>query len=262
MSQSQFIKTLHFIKTALAVNFRRTLVFKWAFLITLLLTVLKQGLFLISWHFFFEKYPTVREWDFSHMVLMYAIVCFCIGIVETFFYGLKELPRYIENNELDTFLLQPKNIVLNIALSKIDISAVGEMVTGIVLIYYVGYFSWALVLILGLSVLFMFSLFLYFASFAFFMKDAKDFIRELIMNAIIMASQPNVAYQGAFKMLTFTIIPVAFLSYFPIEYIRTGTLSHLLYATLGTVLFFFAAYGLFYWGLKRYESGNMMALRY
>ncbi len=91
--------------------------------------------------------------------------------------------------------------------------------------------------------------------------NSADFIRELAMNAIVVSSQPNAAYSGVFKMFTFTALPVAFLSYLPIEYIRTGITHYLWISCLGTILFFILACMLFYLGLKRYESGNILSIR-
>ena len=76
-----------------------------------------------------------------------------------------------------------------------------------------------------------------------------------------MATQPNIAYRGALKMLTLTILPVAFLSFFPIEYLRTKVLDYLFFALMGNIVFFIIACWLFNKGLKRYESGNMIIFR-
>lgn len=182
-----------------------------------------------------------------------------------FFYGLRDLPRLIDNGQLDTFLLQPKNVILNIALSKGDLTGLGEVFTGVILIFYSGYMLEAFpqtILVLFLSVIFLFSLNLYLSCIAFFMKDSSDFIRELNLNAIIMATQPTSAYRGIIKVLTFTIIPVAFMSLLPIEFLRTGSWIYLFYACMGIFIFTIFAWAFFYLGLKRYESGCLVTFRY
>ncbi len=136
--------------------------------------------------------------------------------------------------------------------------------TGVLLIAYSGYFAsalWIVLLLMVITTLCMFTLLLYLSCIAFFMQNASDFIKELNLNAIIVAGQPNAAYSGAFKIFTFTILPVAFLSYFPVEYFRTGLWHYLLVTFAGTGIFFGIAYSLFKYGLRRYESGNMMFTR-
>jgi ABC-2 type transport system permease protein len=255
---------LNFLWRLLLTNFRLSLAYRGAFVFTVIITVVKQILFLLSWHFFFEKYKVIQGWNFEHLLVAYGSVCFSVGFVETFFYGLKDLPRMVETGQLDSFLLQPKNVILNIAMSKGDMSALGELITGVLLISYSGYFinSFpAIILILSLSTVFMFSLLLYISCISFFVKNSFDFIRELNLNAIIVATQPNVAYRGLLKMLTFTILPVAFLSFFPIEFLRTGYWYYLCVTVVGTLFFFGLACWIFYIGLKRYESGNIIGFR-
>jgi ABC-2 type transport system permease protein len=255
---------LKFVWLAICTNLKLSFALRGAFLITVIVTIIKQLLFLIAWSFFFGRYKVIQGWTFEHMILAYGIVCFAMGVVEAFFYGLKEMPQIIETGQLDTFLLQPKGVILNVALSKGDVSALGEVVAGVLLIAYSGYFGSALLIVLSLmaiTTLCMFALQLYLSCIAFFMRNASDFIKELNLNAIIVATQPNAAYSGAFKIFTFTILPVAFLSYFPVEYFRTGLWYYLLITLVGTGVFFGVAYGLFQCGLKRYESGNMMFTR-
>lgn len=255
---------IKFLYTLMLTNFRLSLALKGTFYFTIIITILKQILFLTAWRFFFLKYQVVQGWNFNSMLLMYGTVCFSIGVVEAFFYGLKDLPRMIENGQLDTFLLQPKNVVLNIAMSKGDMASFGEIATGIIVIAYSGYLlqsPFMVLTILILGVIFVFSLLLYLSCIAFFLKDSFDFIRELNLNAIIVASQPNVAYRGVLKMLTFSILPVAFLSFFPVEYLRTGLWKYLIFSTLGTMAFSLVAYNIFHLGLRRYESGNILAFR-
>jgi len=255
---------LRFLGLALLTNIKISVSLKISFFLTIFIVMLKQIFFLISWGFFFDRYKVVQGWDFKSMVFMYGSVCFAMGVVEGFFYGFRDLTRMIETGQLDSFLLQPKNVILNIAISKGDISNLGEILTGLVLIAYSGFLVkafWAVLIILVLGSVFMFSLVLYLACIAFFIRDAGDFIRELRLNSIIMATQPASAFKGALKMLSFTLLPVAFLSYFPVEHLRTGLWQYLLLTIAGTVAFFILACALFYKGVKRYESGNMMAVR-
>jgi len=253
---------IRFLMAAMRINFRLSIALRAAFLITVSIVIAKHCLYLLSWNFFFTRYKTIQGWNFEEMLLMYGIVSFSIGIVEVFFYGLKEFPRMVEMQQLDVFLLQPKNIILNIAMSKGDISAIGEVVLGILLIGYSGYlFSPEILFIAFLGTIFIFSLYLYLSSIALFMTNSTNFVRELYQNANIVATQPNSAYRGVFRIFTLTLLPTAFISFFPVEYLRTGLIHHLLFASFGTSAFFIIACAVFYYGLKRYESGSSIVVR-
>lgn len=251
--------SLRFLKSALMANFKLSMAWRIAFFVNILLVIVKQSLFLITWNFFFEKYELIQGWSFSDMLLMYGIVSFSIGFVELFFYGLRDLPRMVETNQLDTYLLQPKSLILNIAMSRGDMAAIGEILLGVMLIGYSGYLansSFLVLTILPMGVVFIFSLYLYLSSIAFFIKNSNHFIRELYSNANIIATQPNSAYRGTFRLFTLTFLPTAYISFFPVEFIRTIAFNCLIIAYLGTLSFLLVAIWIFKKGLKRYESGS------
>lgn len=255
---------LSFARLVILSNVRRSMALKFTFCLSLILTIIKQLLFLVSWKFFFLHYKLVNGWHFEHMLLMYGLVCFAIGFMEVFFIGLKDIPKMVETAQLDTYLLQPKNIILNMALSRSDPSALGEVITGIILIFYSGFLTSHfpfVVIALITSAFFVFALHLYIACLAFYMNNSHEFIRELSLNVVIISTQPNSAYYGILKIFTFTLLPVAFLSFLPIEFFRTGLIHYFLLSITGTFGFFAFACWLFHAGLKRYESGNMSFFR-
>jgi ABC-2 type transport system permease protein len=255
---------LPFSSLVVVSNIKRSMALKFTFSISLILTIIKQLLFLVSWKFFFVHYKLVNGWHFEHMLLMYGLVCFAIGFIEVFFIGLKDIPKMVETAHLDTYILQPKNIIYNIALSRSDPSALGEVITGIILICYSGFFSshfLFVIIALFSSAIFMFALHLYIACLAFYMNNSHEFVRELSLNVVIISTQPNSAYYGILKMFTFTLLPVAFLSFLPIEFFRTDCITYLVFSIVGTFVFFAIACWLFHTGLKRYESGNMSFFR-
>jgi len=248
-----------FMTTALKTNLRYALALKLSFYLNLFVAVLKQGLFLVSWYFFFQKYVDINGWDFNDLLLMNGFVLIGLGSVEFFFGGIKDLPRIVECNMLDSYLLQPKNVIFNIALSKTYVSALGDLLTGIIAIIFSGYFYssfWLVLLMLPISILFIFSMYLYFGSLSFFMSHANEYIKELYQNVIIFATQPNSAYTGLLKWISLTIIPIGFISFFPVEFVKYNNFFYFLCAVAGTASFFFGACWFFYFGLKRYESGS------
>jgi ABC-2 type transport system permease protein len=236
--------------------------FKGDFLVSVLLVIARQIFFLLTWNFFFLQYKTIHGWQFQDLLAMYGLGSFAIGFTEFFLYGLRDIPRLIDTNELDVFLLQPKNLLLNIALSKNDPRSFSEIFFGIILLGYSGHlFSFSIVILLALAVLFAISLHLYLSSFRFFIPNGTNFVRELFQNATIITTQPSAGFKGLFKIFTMTILPTAFLTFFPIEFLRTYNPEHLLYAIVGTFIFFALAHGVFFLGLKRYESGNVFMMR-
>lgn len=255
---------LAFIRKALVTNLCLTTVLRLPFLIDVVIAIVKHALFLVSWNFFFDKYQQINGWNFNDLLLVYGIVSIGIGIVEIFFYGVKEIPKLVEEGQLDSFLLQPKNLLLNISMSKGRISSIGDLSTGITLIAYSGYFKTALLkvfCIVPISIVMVFSFFLYLSSISFFIKNANGLIQELYRTVMMVAMQPNSAYKGIFNLIIRTILPVAFLSFFPIEFVKNNHYSYLLLSYSFSIVFLLMCARIFALGIQRYESGNLLATR-
>jgi len=255
------MNSLAFVFAALKTNLRLSVEFRYSVLINIIVAVIKQSLFLIAWYFFFDKYQLVQGWNFKDLLLMYGLVAIGVGVVEVFFYGARELPRIIEYGLLDVYLVQPKNVILNIALSRGKISSLGDIVVGVLAILFSGYACSApasVIAISFLSPLFIFSVHVYLASLSFFMANSSEFIKELYSNVIVFATQPNSAYTGWLKLISMTVIPISFLSFFPIEFVKNNNRTFFVVAYCGTIAFFVIACWIFSRALKRYESGFMI----
>jgi ABC-2 type transport system permease protein len=254
---------IRYFLTVLRINIQKALSIKAAFISILLINIIKQASFLIAWDVFFDKYKTMNGWEFPDLLVMYGIVSLGRGITEMFLYGIKRVSTLIESNQLDVFLLQPKSLIFNIAFTKLELDSLGECIVGFLLIGYAGQLTNPLFwIVLPFAALFSFALYLYINALRFFIPNSNSLVQELLTSASIVTSQPNSAYRGMFKVFTMTLLPAAFISFFPVELLRTGLFEHWLWTALGTIGFFLGARALFYKGLKRYESGNYVVIRH
>jgi len=249
---------LRFLITALRTNFRLSIACKASFIVNIVVGCIKHGFFLAAWFFFFDLYEDIHGWTFCNLLLVYGLISIGIGTVEVFFYGLREIPQLVESHKLDSYLVQPQNIILNIALSKGHISSLSDLITGMIAIIYSSVSVSSFSLLCPLSIIFIFALYLYIGSLIFFIKNSSELIKELYRNAIIIATQPNSAYSGLLKCLTLTILPVGFLSFFPVTFAKTSDYLYLFISYAGTLAFLALSCALFYHGLKRYESGHLL----
>jgi ABC-2 type transport system permease protein len=78
---------------------------------------------------------------------------------------------------------------------------------------------------------------------------------------ITFATYPAPLFDGWMKVLLFTALPAAFVSYVPVEALRTLSLAQAGFAFLGYIAILAAGTAVFYAGLKRYESGNLISMR-
>ena len=90
-----------------------------------------------------------------------------------------------------------------------------------------------------------------------------DNIEHTYINTLMIsfASYPSEIYGSGLKFLLYTVIPSAYISFVPIDFITTFNIKYLLWF-FGAMIVFVAITAIFTkYALKRYESGNSITLR-
>ena len=72
------------------------------------------------------------------------------------------------------------------------------------------------------------------------------------------ATYPDGIFKGIAKLLLYTIIPVGIVNYIPVKTIINFNPNFLIIILLSTVFIVFLAFKVFYTGLKKYSSSNLM----
>ena len=93
-------------------------------------------------------------------------------------------------------------------------------------------------------------------------RAEREGFAEQVLNAILTFSlYPGTLFSGGVKALLFTALPAGIISWLPVGLIRQWDWSAaaLLLASGGAMIAL--ATWLFYTGLRRYESGNLLAMR-
>jgi len=259
------MRSLSYILALFRMSLKSSVSLRGAFLTKMLFMAANNLLFMVIWFFFFKHFKTIRGWDINYMALMFGLVAASFGLWVLFANGLRLLAKMIDDGDLDTLLLQPKPVLLNVAGSQSDASGFGEVLTGLVLFGLSGFLTphmipW-LILILLLGFLFWCSLSIILGSLAFWFKDMSEWVRELLMSALFFSTWPNSIYSGTVKIVIFTIIPVGFLSYMPIQFLTSFDWVALAIAFGGIMTMCCLSLFVFHLGLSRYESGNRFGVR-
>ncbi|MDZ4836395.1 MAG: ABC-2 family transporter protein [Candidatus Melainabacteria bacterium] len=213
----------------------------------------------------FDRFPIVRGWHAPDVATLWAVTAAGFGIGHCLFGNSLALARIITNGELDTWLLYPRALLPHVVLGRMNASSFGDAVFGYVVYFLIVRpdlphmvlftsltFSVAL-LFLGFSVLT--------GSLSFYVGNGES-LSEGWRNALIaFSTYPTELFDGKVKLLLFTLIPAAFVSGFPVEALQKMSLLHAAYSLGGALTMVTVAVFVFHHGLKRYESGNMVALR-
>jgi ABC-2 type transport system permease protein len=97
-------------------------------------------------------------------------------------------------------------------------------------------------------------------SLSFYVGNASTLSDQWRDISITFATYPPTLFDGKVKFLLFTVIPAGFISYLPVESLRSMSIVDLLIAIAGAMGVLSAGVGMFYFGLRRYESGNLISM--
>ena len=236
-----------FFLAIIKANLKTVFSSKVEFWVNVLIAIVKQALFLLSWYYFFKTYHSINGWTYKELLLMHGILSFGVGIVEVFFCGVKDFSL----SKLNIILLQPINPLLGMATSVGRPSSLGDIATSVYCLIVSGYIlNPKLVIILPIAVLLVFSLNLYVS------VIAGSLARELHSTTLLLASQPASGYHGWFKVLVFTAVPVGFISLLPVYFIQNNNFLSLWFMVGGAVLLLGITYFLFVMLIKNRVSNN------
>lgn len=229
------------------------------------LSIITHCTYIPIWFIFFSYMPSMSGWGLPQALMAYGLSIACWGLVSIPFFGLRLLPQHIEHGELDSYLTLPQPVVISAALSSSKSSGLGEVVFGVALCLYAGIhynmgIAW-IPLFLMLGTIVFASGILFFGSLGFWVRQFYASAEEIYFNFNLLASRPAPIFTGFMYVLSLTLVPVAFMTHIPVEYLDTHRASLLVFVVIGTLAYAVFAVGFFYLGLKHYESGNRFGVR-
>ena len=245
-------------------NLMSSLEYRITFLLQVVSTIVNDFALLMIWFLFFKTFSNVNGWDFFHMKLLLVLVTLSFGIISLMFSGMLNLARFIASGELDNYLTLPQNIVWMIAISKTDISAIGDVAfaIGVLCTMSLSLKSFmALGLVIPFVVIIVLSFIITTQSLAFFFGNFEYAANQLFSTLTGLLSYPQTAFSGVLKVLFFTVLPTFFIVKLPIDVITVFSAKSFSILVLFTLAALVLAVTIFNSGLRRYESGNLMNMK-
>lgn len=261
-------KFMNYLSLALAyfrVNFKAQLEYRGAFLSQSCAMFLNDCVWLAYFILFFDRFPVMKGWGAVDVATLWAVTAGGFGIAHAFFGNALALASIIARGELDVWLLYPRALLPHLLLGRMNASSMGDAVFGFV-VYLVfvkpDFLHFSLFVLLTLSVALLFVGFSVLSgSLAFYLGSSETLAEQWRGALIAFSTYPMGLFEGRVKLLLFTVVPAAFVSGFPIEALQKMSLVHAAYSLGGAATVAVLGFTAFYHGLKRYESGNMVAMR-
>jgi len=242
----------------------REMLNKTTFLMNIVFMILNNASFIIQWVVLFSLKENVGGYTFEQVLLLWGFAASTYGFSRFFFKRAFSLTDTINNGKLDSFLVQPKNILISTITSDVEVSAIGDLIYGYIMLFVFGFtlpkfLLFTLFMITGGLILTSIAVILSSLSFWFQKADIiADTGNSLMTN---FATYPDGIFKGIAKMLLFTLIPVGIVNYIPIQIMTKFNLSLAILIVGISILFVVLAFVVFYKGLKRYSSSNLMVAR-
>jgi ABC-2 type transport system permease protein len=254
------MKELKFLFAVWKVNLQSAMEYRISFLSQVGGMILNNGIYFLIWVIFFDRFKTVRGWGLSDMFITFGIAASSFGLVSVFFGNTFNLGKIILQGRLDYYLSLPRPVLLHAVASRSVTSGMGDLTYGLLSFIVSGVFTWDGLLRFILAVMLaacVFAAFLMIIQSLAFWIGTTSYISGIAVNAMItFAIYPITLFDTGARLILFTLIPAALMGAVPASFVRGFGWDTLAQLSLGAVVFLGLAIGLFYTGLRRYESGS------
>ena len=237
---------------------------KVTFITNIVFMILNNASFIIQWIVLFNIKDSVGGFSFKEVILLWGIASGTYGIAHLFFEEAFNLPRLIVNGKLDSFLVQPKNVLISVITSRSKISAFGDIIYGYIVLLFYGItikrlivYTFAIIcgglIAVEVSVIY--------SSLCFWFVKA-DIIGDTVNTTLVnFATYPESIFKKSVKLVLYTLIPVGFSAYIPFNVMLKFGIFEFILLLFSVTVFGILAFYLFNKGLRRYSSSNLMISR-
>ena len=249
--------------TALSIKYAvmREMLNKGSFILKVLFMILNDSTFIIQWLVLYNLKNDIGGYTFNQVLLLWGFAAGSFGVSMFLFKNALSLSTHITNGKLDSYLVQPKNVLLSVITGDSDSSALGDIAYAYILLFISGvtvgkFLLFTFLLILGSIITVNFAIILGSLSFWFVRSDfIADTGNRLIVN---FATYPDGIFHGLSRAILYSVIPIGFIAYIPVKIISQFNFLSLLIIIAVAVFSTLLAFVIFYRGLRKYSSSNLM----
>lgn len=242
----------------------REMLNKTTFITNILFMILNNASFLVQWIILFQVKENFGGYTFKDVLLLWGLSAGTYGFSHFLFKKAYHLSDMINTGKLDSFLVQPKNILLSAITTDVETSALGDIIYAYIILFIYeftikGFILYTSFIILGGLILTAIAVILSSLSFWF---NKSDIIADTGNGLMIhFSTYPDGIFKGITKILLYTLIPVGITTYIPVKLMTHFNIIHFS-IVLGVTIFLVAlAFFIFNKGLKKYSSSNLMIAR-
>ena len=245
-------------------NIMKQMTNKVTFITNILFMILNNATFIVQWVLLFNLKDEIGGYELRDIFLLWGLAASVFGLAHIFFNKAFSISELIINGKLDTFLVQPKNVFLSVISSETSISAIGDLIYGYIclILYGLTFKSFILFTLFTITGAIILSAFASIMGCVSFWIVKSELLTNSLCNVMVnFATYPGTIFKGTIKLLLYTVIPVGIANYLPMNIIIKFDWMMFVCVIIFTIAITLVAFWVFYRGLKRYSSSNLMGAR-
>ncbi len=249
-------------------NVRAAMENRIAFIMQIVGMMVNDVAFLVVWVFFFQAVGSVNSWGAWESIGLLGFGTVSFGLAFGFGGGTARLPTYVEDSSLDSFLLSPRNVLWRMITSRFDLPAFGDVLFGVILLVCFAVKMQlsvvAILLLIGSifpAAMITLSMSLIAGCVAFYFMDAQGMAFSIFKTFLTPTLYPAGLFPGPAKLFFVFIVPSLVVGGLPVRIVEEGNVPLFLLIWVLGAFWICIAIAVFYYSLRRYESGNAIGLR-
>ncbi|WP_419871393.1 ABC transporter permease [Candidatus Pristimantibacillus sp. PTI5] len=240
------------------------MMYKWDTFLLSFSVLIRESVTVVTLYLILTRFSEIQGWDMGTLLFMYSFVFLTYSLCIFLFTGVRDFEGAVHGGEFDGYLTKPIKPLFHVMAKKSDImAAIGHGGLGILLFLYSFYklgLDWSvktamyvLLLLFG-GVLIQGALLLLCAAFTFWTTKSSEIQNIMFYQTRSFIVYPISIYPAFIKIILTFIVPLAFVNYYPVQYLVKHEMVWLYMTPVVGIIAFGFAYIVWRMGLLRYKS--------
>lgn len=264
--KSSFKKYLKLYMIQIKLNIKVFKQYKIDTIIGIVSNLFTQAITLVFINVLFYNFREVQGWTLHQILFSYSLLLISKAISHIFFDNLWLIGReYIRRGLLDVFITRPANLLFQILSNKIQFDGLGELIIGVALFLIAknnigidfimtDYLLLILVIILGTAIIVLINMITSISSFWIIHSNNVMWVVYTLLDIVVY---PIIIYPVFAKVIVSTIVPYAFVNYYPSQIFLSEADPKLLLINLAIITILIVIYKLLWKvGYSKYSSSG------
>lgn len=258
-------KDIRFALYALKKNIQSSAELRTSFFLNVVGMMVNNTAFIFMWVFFVRSVGVIGGWTSADIVGLQGFTAICYGIVFSLMGGIRKMPEHVTSGAFDRFMLSPKNLLVRISVSYLGVSAIGDIVFGVLCLAIYGiliqiglYQLLAMLILIPLVTIVFLAMTITIFSSCFFFIDSNVVTNGLFEIFFTPSLFHGGAFQGVMRFVFTFIVPSLLIGAIPVEAIKATSFGTVALIGVLACAWFVLSIWIFNKAVKRYESANFM----